>query len=74
MGPGTAAADAISKWLQVLKDIAPSVKEVSVMLNPLTSPYNTFFMKSIEGVAPSAKTLNLQITPTLLAIADEVIE
>jgi putative tryptophan/tyrosine transport system substrate-binding protein len=42
-----------SKWLQVLKDIASSVKEVSVMFNPRTSPYNAFFMKSIERVAPS---------------------
>ena len=39
--------------VQVLKDIAPSVKEVSVMFNPRTSPYNAFFMKSIEMVAPS---------------------
>jgi putative ABC transport system substrate-binding protein len=42
-----------SKWLQVLKDIAPSVKEVSVMFNTRTSPYNAFFMKSIERAAPS---------------------
>jgi putative ABC transport system substrate-binding protein len=42
-----------TKWLQVLKDIAPSVKEVSVMFNPDTSPYNVFFMKSIERAASS---------------------
>jgi putative tryptophan/tyrosine transport system substrate-binding protein len=42
-----------SKWLQVLKDIAPSAKDVSVMFNPRTSPYNAFFMKSIESAAPS---------------------
>jgi putative tryptophan/tyrosine transport system substrate-binding protein len=42
-----------SKWLQVLKVIAPPVKEVSVMFNPRTSPYNAFFMKSIERAAPS---------------------
>jgi ABC-type uncharacterized transport system substrate-binding protein len=42
-----------SKWLQVLKGIAPSVKEVNVMFNVRTSPYNAFFMKSIEGAAPS---------------------
>jgi putative ABC transport system substrate-binding protein len=42
-----------SKWLQVLKDITPSVKEVNVMFNPRTSPYNAFFMKSIERAAPS---------------------
>jgi putative ABC transport system substrate-binding protein len=42
-----------SKWLQVLREIAPSVKEVNVMFNPRTSPYNAFFMKSIEKAAPS---------------------
>jgi putative tryptophan/tyrosine transport system substrate-binding protein len=42
-----------SKWLQVLKDIAPAVKEASVMFNPRTSPYNAFFMQSIERVAAS---------------------
>ena len=42
-----------SKWLQVLKDIAPSLKGVSVMFNPRTSPYNSFFMNSIGKAAPS---------------------
>jgi putative ABC transport system substrate-binding protein len=43
-----------SKWLQVLKDIAPSVTNVAVMFNPRTSPYNeTLIMRSIEAAAPS---------------------
>lgn len=43
-----------SKWLQVLKDIAPYVTNVAVMFNPRTSPYNeTLFMPSIEAAAPS---------------------
>jgi len=46
-------ADIGSKWLQLLKDIVPSVKEVNVMFNPRTSPYNAFFMNSIEAAAPS---------------------
>ena len=41
-----------SKWLQVLKDIAPSLKEVSVMFNPRTSPYNSFFMNSVGLPGP----------------------
>jgi putative tryptophan/tyrosine transport system substrate-binding protein len=42
------------KWLQVLKDIAPSVTNVAVMFNPRTSPYNeTLFMRSIAAAAPS---------------------
>jgi putative ABC transport system substrate-binding protein len=42
-----------TKWLQVLKDIVPSVKQVNVMFNPRTSPYNVLFMRSIEAAAPS---------------------
>jgi putative tryptophan/tyrosine transport system substrate-binding protein len=41
-----------SKWLQLLKDIAPSVTNVAVMFNPSTSPYNDLWMRSIEAAAP----------------------
>jgi ABC-type uncharacterized transport system substrate-binding protein len=46
-------ADIGTKWLQLLKDIVPSVKQVNVMFNPRTSPYNLLFMRSIEAAAPS---------------------
>jgi putative tryptophan/tyrosine transport system substrate-binding protein len=43
-----------SKWLQVLKEAAPVGKNVTVMFNPRTSPYNaTLFMPSIEAAAPT---------------------
>ena len=41
-----------SKWLQVLKDVAPSVTHVTVMFNPRTSPYNALWMQAIEQTAP----------------------
>ena len=40
------------KWLQVLKDVAPSVMHVTVMFNPSTSPYNALWMQAIERAAP----------------------
>ena len=40
------------KWLQVLKDVAPSVTHVTVMFNPRTSPYNALWMQAIERAAP----------------------
>ena len=40
-----------SKWLQLLKEVAPSVAHVGVMFNPRTSPYNTLWMRSIESAA-----------------------
>jgi putative tryptophan/tyrosine transport system substrate-binding protein len=36
------------KWLQLLKEVAPSVTQTSVMFNPQTSPYNSLWMHSIE--------------------------
>jgi putative tryptophan/tyrosine transport system substrate-binding protein len=41
------------KWLQLLKEVAPSVTRTSVMFNPHTSPYNSLWMHSIEMASPS---------------------
>jgi putative ABC transport system substrate-binding protein len=41
------------KWLQLLKEVAPSVTQTSVMFNPHTSPYNSLWMHSIEVASPS---------------------
>src|SRR6516164_7921031 len=41
-----------TKWLQVLKDVAPSVTHVTVMFNPRTSPYNVLWKQTIEQAAP----------------------
>jgi len=53
-----------SKWLQLLKEIAPSTKQVGVLFNPHTSPYNALWMRSIEAAAPgfgvSAAQLSVQ--------------
>jgi putative ABC transport system substrate-binding protein len=53
-------ADIGSKWLQLLKDIIPSVRDINVIFNPRTSPYNTLFMRSIEAAAPSFGVLPAQ--------------
>jgi putative ABC transport system substrate-binding protein len=41
------------KWVDLLKEIAPSLSRVAVMFNPDTSPQSKFFMRSIEAAAPS---------------------
>jgi putative tryptophan/tyrosine transport system substrate-binding protein len=41
------------KWLELLKEVAPSLARVAVMFNPDTSPQSKFFMRSIETAAPS---------------------
>jgi putative tryptophan/tyrosine transport system substrate-binding protein len=50
-----------TKWLQLLKEIAPFVTNVAVMFNSRTSPYNaTLFMHSIEEAAPAFGVLAAQ--------------
>jgi putative tryptophan/tyrosine transport system substrate-binding protein len=41
------------KWVDLLKEIAPSLVRVAVMFNPDTSPQSKFFMRSVEAAAPS---------------------
>jgi putative ABC transport system substrate-binding protein len=41
------------KWLDLLKEAAPSLARVAVMFNPDTSPQSNFFMRAIEVVAPT---------------------
>jgi ABC-type uncharacterized transport system substrate-binding protein len=42
-----------AKWLELLKQIAPSVKHVTLMFNPASSPYSRLFFRSIETAAPA---------------------
>jgi putative tryptophan/tyrosine transport system substrate-binding protein len=42
-----------SKWLQTIKDLAPSVARVAVLFNPATAPYAPFYVRSVEAAAAS---------------------
>jgi len=39
------------KWMQTLKEIAPSIARVSIIFNPVTAPYYPSFVESIEAAA-----------------------
>jgi len=41
------------KWLDLLKQIVPSLARVAVIFNPETSPQSKFFLRSVEAAAPS---------------------
>jgi putative tryptophan/tyrosine transport system substrate-binding protein len=45
-------ASVTTKWLEMLKEISPSVIQVAVILNPDQSP-NVVMLRAIEAVAPS---------------------
>jgi len=66
---GFSAFDApiMGKWVQLLKETAPSVSRVAVIFNPGTAPFATFFNRSIETAAPS-----FGITVTLAPVRGDV--
>ena len=42
-----------SKWLELLKEIAPNVTRVALLFNPKTAPFSASILQSIEAAAPS---------------------
>jgi putative ABC transport system substrate-binding protein len=41
------------KWLELLKQAAPSVRRAAIVFNPKTAPYTRLYVRAIEAVAPS---------------------
>jgi putative ABC transport system substrate-binding protein len=54
-----------SKWLELLKEIAPGLARVAVIFNPTTAPLTTSLLQSIEAVAR-----NFAVTTTAAPIHD----
>jgi putative ABC transport system substrate-binding protein len=54
-----------AKWLDLLKQIAPSVKHVALMFNPASSPYSRLFFQTIEAAAPT-----FAVEATMLQVHD----
>ena len=50
-------ATTAAKWIELIKEIAPSVKRVAIIYNPATSPFAVLFARSAEV---AAKTLALE--------------
>ena len=46
------------KWLQVLKEMAPTSRRAAVIFNPDTAPYYPLYMRSIEA---AAATLDMKV-------------
>src|SRR5712691_5401831 len=58
-----------AKWLEILKEIAPGISRVSLMLNPDTGTYYVEYLRSVETVA-----LSFAVQATLAPVrnADEI--
>ena len=53
-----------TKWLEILKEVAPGVTRVAVMFNPETVPGGgTFFVRAIEAASPS-----LSVQPFIIPV------
>jgi putative tryptophan/tyrosine transport system substrate-binding protein len=42
-----------TKWLELLKEIAPQVKRVAILFNPATAPYFKYYLNPLKAAAPS---------------------
>jgi putative ABC transport system substrate-binding protein len=51
----------LGKWLEVLKEIAPSVKRITRVFNPQTAPYDPVFLRDF---AEAAATLAAELAAT----------
>jgi putative tryptophan/tyrosine transport system substrate-binding protein len=52
----------LGKWLEMLKEIAPSVKRTALVFNPQTAPYYPAFLRDFK-VAPATLPAELSATP-----------
>jgi putative tryptophan/tyrosine transport system substrate-binding protein len=51
----------LGKWLELLKEIAPSVKLITLLFNPQTAPYYPVFLRDF---GPDAATLGAELSST----------
>jgi len=54
-----------SKWLELLKGVAPQVARVAIIYNPETAPYAGTLLRSIEAAGP-----NFAVQPIAMPIQD----
>jgi putative tryptophan/tyrosine transport system substrate-binding protein len=55
-----------TKWLEILRELVPSVKKVGFLFNPSMAPYSGLYLRSIQQGA-----LTLGIEPSVMPVDDE---
>jgi putative tryptophan/tyrosine transport system substrate-binding protein len=58
-----------TKWLEILKQIAPGTSHVLVPFNPKTSPQAPYYLKSLEAAAPA---LAVTVSAAHVSNAEEI--
>ncbi len=59
----------IGKWMELLKEAAPSTLRSALLFNPKTAPFYFNFLKSLE---PVRRSLAIEIAATTVETADEL--
>jgi ABC-type uncharacterized transport system substrate-binding protein len=52
----------VGKWLEMLKEMAPNVKQAAVLFNPDTAPYYPVYLREL-GPVPATLAVELAATP-----------
>ena len=52
----------VGKWLELLKEMAPGIRRVAIIFNPLTAPYYPVFLREL-GAAPARLPAELVASP-----------
>src|SRR5262249_5763627 len=60
----------IGKWLEMLKEIAPRLRRVTLLFNPDTSPYYPVFLREF-GAGPASLALELSAAPVREQVESE---
>ena len=58
-----------SKWLELLKEIAPGIARIALLFNPTTTPVSANFLRAIEAAAPS---FAVRVTAALVHDASDI--
>jgi len=56
-------ASVSGKWLAMLKEIAPRLERVALVINPKTAPYYNYYLRAAESLSPS---LGTKLVPSLV--------
>jgi putative ABC transport system substrate-binding protein len=58
-----------SKWLELIKEIAPFIKRVHVVFNPATAPYSDYLLSPLKA---GGQSLNIEVTAAPISAVSEL--
>jgi putative ABC transport system substrate-binding protein len=62
-------ASVTGKWLAMLKEIAPRLERVALVINPNSAPFYNYYLRAAESLSPS---LGIKVVPSLVENIAEI--